>query len=185
MFAMLRLDAMLIDCVDSFCSNLQKRVHYVWMMTAISFGTSGIALAAALLLSRERPDQQAIWIALGSAAILFMSVFFWRTLWRDYRRWSAATVLHWMRMALMMRENGRIIRGVTAGGTAVLALLNVPFLIHGDLMLALMSYRFLFVSMTPILLLMYAFCARPVPGPEMLAEAARQLRRNLPDDPEA
>ena len=54
-------------------------------------------------------------------------------------------------------------RYFTLFGTAILALISTLQLVMGSTGLALASLRFLFVSLFPIILMMYAFCAIPSP----------------------
>jgi hypothetical protein len=64
-------------------------------------------------------------------------------------------------MAIMMRENGRPIRYVTLAGTLLLIPGAIVPLSWGQPEMAVASLRFLFVSMFPITIMMYAFCALP------------------------
>jgi hypothetical protein len=103
-----------------------------------------------------------IFAAMWTVAFAFMLLFFRRTLWRQMRQWPADVFLqHWSRMAMMMRNNGRPIRFVTLAGTLLLIPGALVPLSWGHPEMAINSLRFLFVSMFPITVMMYAFCALP------------------------
>lgn len=166
MNTLLAIDDYLIRMVDDFCIGLQTkyRVHYAWMMTGIAFGTCIMAVSASILMSRGWGAAQLVWPILWGAAVFGMVHFLRTSLWKDVRSWPARRD-HWVLMATMMRRNGRPMRAFGAGGIVLFFLLNAPFLIVGDRGLAMMSFKFLFVSMVPIMLLMYAFCAMPASLP--------------------
>jgi hypothetical protein len=158
-----KLDRQLISIVDGFCEHLQRQVGipFGWMLTTISLGTAVIAFTASMLMFRDG-STELIFAAMWTVAFAFMLLFFRRTLWRQMRQWPADVFLqHWSRMAMMMRNNGRPIRFVTLAGTLLLIPGALVPLSWGHPEMAINSLRFLFVSMFPITVMMYAFCALP------------------------
>ncbi len=158
-----KLDRQLISIVDGFCEHLQRQVGipFGWMLTTISLGTAVIAFTASMLMFHDG-STELLFAAMWSMAFAFILLFLRRTLWRQMQQWPADVFLrHWSAMALMMREDGRPIRYVTLVGTVMLipgALVPLPW---GHPEMAINSLRFLFVSMFPITVMMYAFCAMP------------------------
>jgi hypothetical protein len=158
-----RLDRQLILIVDSFCEHLQKQVGvpFGWMLTTISLGTAAIASTASMLMFREVGTGgvfAALWILAFAAILMFLR----RTLWRQMRDWPDDVFRrHWSTMALMTRDNGRPIRFVTLAGTILLIPGALIPIFSGQPELSINSLRFLFVSMVPITIMMYAFCALP------------------------
>lgn len=158
-----KLDRQLISIVDGFCEHLQRQVGipFGWMLTTISLGTAVIAFTASMLMFQDG-STELLFSAMWGMAFAFILLFFSKTLWRHMRQWPADRFRHhWTSMAIMMRDNGRPIRFVTLAGTVMLIPGAFAPLSWGHPEMTINSLRFLFVSMVPITIMMYAFCAMP------------------------
>ena len=162
-----KLDNALIWTVDGFCRHIQDHlgVPFGWMLSFISIGTAVIAFTAAMLMfAGDQLAGRAVFALLWAGCLILVTLFFRRTLWHQMRRGPSHLVAqYWTRMAMMARTEGRPMRYFTLFGTAILALISTLQLVMGSTGLALASLRFLFVSLFPIILMMYAFCAIPSP----------------------
>jgi hypothetical protein len=161
-----RLDRHLISIVDGFCNHLQRqlRIPFAWMISGISLGTGVIAFTAAMLMFGGDDSSRLPFIVVWVSCFALMIFFLERSLWSRMRRWHSEDVLdHWAGMARMMRDNGRVMRFVAVGGTILLLPGAIMPLLIGAPEVGLRSLKFLFVNMVPVTLMMYAFCALPLP----------------------
>ncbi|NTF17154.1 hypothetical protein G6L37_01750 [Agrobacterium rubi] len=159
-----KMDNGLIRVIDGFCSHLQTEVGipFGWMLSIVSIGTALIAFAAAMLMFEGDDPGRFAFAALWLGCLAFITLFFRRTLWHHMRKWPGHLLIqHWTRMAMMMREDGRPMRYLALFGTALFVVSSTLQLLGGQTDFALGSLRFLAVSMTPIVIMMYAFCAIP------------------------
>lgn len=159
------LDRTLITTVDGFCRHLQSQIGipFGWMLSSISIGTGFLgATAAVLMFGDDEPIARVVVASLWSACLVFMATFFRRTLWLHMRKWPRERLTqHWTAMAMMARSDGKPIRLLALFGTSILTLSSLLQMAGGSTEFALETLRYLFVSMFPVTLMMYAFCALP------------------------
>jgi hypothetical protein len=157
------IDRQLINIIDGFCEHLQKQIGlpFGWMLTIISLGTAAIAFTASMLMSDDTTSRL-MFIWLWGLSVTFMILFFRRGLWLHMREWPKDLFIrHWTIAATMMRENVRPLRFTALAGTVLLLPGALAPVTWGDSEVAMRSLRFLFVTMAPITIMMYAFCAMP------------------------
>jgi len=160
-----KLDNTLIEVIEGFCSHLQKQlgIPFGWMLTSISLGTATIGATAALLMFGDDGGYaRYVMTAMWAVAFALIIAFFRQTLWHHMRHWPRSAMhQHWTRMALVTRESARPMRYAAVFGTCLFLPGIILQAAAGNEDLALSLLRFLFVSMVPITIMMYAFCAMP------------------------